>query len=137
MRRDHPNKGECLLEITATKSTTAFTLAILSYDWELVRNNAQFQALELTHQSRLKVMFEAVAPRIVQSVLQPHGTPGEVKFGTTDFIPDSRRLFSALVDVLYGLRNALFHGSITPTREHNEVYAPAYHLVMRLVRCTI
>ena len=34
-------------------------------------------------------------------------------------------------------RNALFHGSITPNETHNQIYKPAYLLVMRLVKCTI
>jgi len=41
-----------------------------------------------------------------------------------------------LVDVI-NLPNALFHGSITPNEQHNEIFEPAYHIVMRFVRCTI
>lgn len=82
-------------------------------------------------------MHAAVAPRKIMSVLAPHSSPDSLKFGSTDFIQDPDKVFSALVDVIYNLRNALFHGSITPNDQHNEIYEPAYHIVMRFVKCTI
>ncbi len=137
VRRNHPAKGEYLLEVSASQTNTAVSIQLQSYDWEIVRIDGSFLTLELGHQSRLKLMFEAVAPRLVQNVLHPPGTPGGLVCGDATFIPEPPRVFSALVDILYGLRNALFHGSITPNQQHNEIYEPAYHLVMRLVRCTI
>ena len=47
------------------------------------------------------------------------------------------KAFSALMDIIYNLRNVLFLGSITPNEQHHETYKPAYHVVMRLVKCTI
>jgi hypothetical protein len=52
-------------------------------------------------------------------------------------LPIPPKVFPALVDVVYNLRNALSHGSITPNEQHNEIYDPAYHIVMRLVRWTL
>jgi hypothetical protein len=99
--------------------------------------DAAFIALELGHQSRLKLMFEAVSPRLVRNVLQPArlcraGWSAVMRHSSRN--PD-RSFFAG--DIIYGLRNALFHGSLTPSEQNNEVYEPAYHLVMRLVRCTI
>lgn len=58
-------------------------------------------------------------------------------YGEVHFIVDADKNFSALIDVLYGLRNALFHGSITPNDTHNQIYKPAYLIAMRLVKCTL
>ena len=137
VRRDHPSKDSVTLEITATKSTDPFCLTVAAHDWMLIEHVPAFVALELTHKSRLRVMFDSVSPRKIQNVLQSPGTVGAYKFGTTEFVSDAAKLFSALIDVLYGLRNALFHGSITPTEEMNEIYGQAYQIVMRLVRCTV
>lgn len=60
-----------------------------------------------------------------------------VTLGTAEFIPDADKLFSVLVDVVYNLRNALFHGSITPTTQHREIYESAYHVAMQFVKCTL
>jgi hypothetical protein len=137
VRRHHPAKGEYLLEVSGTKNNAAVSIQIQSYDWDIVQVDAGFLTLELGHQTRLKAMFENVAPRLIRNVLQPHGKPGGLACGDAVFIPEPEQVFSALVDIIYGLRNALFHGSITPNQQHNEIYEPAYHLVMRLVRCTI
>jgi len=82
-------------------------------------------------------MHDSVAPRRVISVLAPSDAPDALQLGTTRFIQDPPKVFSAIVDVTYNLRNALFHGSIMPNDQHNEIYEPAYHIVMRFVKCTI
>jgi len=66
---------------------------------------------------------------------RPH--VAQTRINTTNFIQAPEKIFSAVVDITYNLRNALFHGSITPNEQHNEIYEPAYHIVMRFVRCTI
>jgi hypothetical protein len=60
-----------------------------------------------------------------------------LQYGDTAFINDPTKVFSALIDVIYSLRNALFHGAITPNDTHNEICEPAYHIVMRIVGCTL
>jgi hypothetical protein len=137
VRRDHPNKLEVTLEITATKTRVAFSLTLPGHDRTALEDNPGFQALENSHQAELRAMFDAVAPRKITSVLAPHGASGTLTFGGTAFVADSAKIFSALVDISYCLRNALFHGSITPNDTHNDIYKPAYHIVMRLVRCTL
>ena len=44
---------------------------------------------------------DTVAPRKIVSVLALHGAEDVLKFGSTDFIQDPARVFSALVDVVY------------------------------------
>jgi hypothetical protein len=82
-------------------------------------------------------MYENISPRIVRSVLADGGEKEVLQLGNTEFVADTAKVFSALVDVVYSLRNALFHGAITPNEQHNEIYGPAYHIVMRFVRCTL
>ncbi len=82
-------------------------------------------------------MHDTVAPRKILCVLALHCSPDVLKFGSTDFTQDPGKVFSALVDVILNLRNVLFHGSIIPNEQHNEIYESACHIVMRFVRCTI
>jgi hypothetical protein len=137
VRRDHPAKGQVTLEMSATKSSAAFSLTQVAYDRRALEDEPSFQALKIEHRSTFLAMHNTIAPRKVISVLAPHGSPDVLRIGNTDFIQDPEKIFSALVDVIYNLRNALFHGSITPNEQHNEIYEPAYHIVMRFVRCTI
>ncbi|TPN31335.1 hypothetical protein [Mesorhizobium sp. B1-1-6] len=136
-RRDHPNRGEVSLEISASRSISAFGLTLPSHDRRALEDDATFRALADVQRAVLLALFEAVAPRLVMNVLAEHSAQKMLTYGDVHFIDDSEKNFSALIDVLYGLRNALFHGSITPNDTHNQIYRPAYLIAMRLVKCTL
>jgi hypothetical protein len=137
VRRDHPSTGEITLEISATTTRAALTLTLPNHDRRMLEDDLTFQSCIAEHRTKLLNLFEAVAPRRIDTVLARHDAAECLEFGNTRFIARPDKVFSALVDILYSLRNALFHGSITPNTQHNEIYEPAYHLVMRVVRCTI
>ncbi|MEW4461326.1 hypothetical protein AB1K42_24780 [Roseibium algicola] len=136
-RRDHPNKGEVHLEISASRTVAGFALTLPKHDRRMLEDDATFRTLRDEQRALLIALFEAVAPRIVMSVLAEHGARRKLTYGEVHFIDDAEKNFSALIDVLYGLRNALFHGSITPNDTHNQIYKPAYLIAMRLVKCTL
>ncbi len=54
-------------------------------------------------------------------------------FGNFKFIKKADLIFSAVIDILYSLRNVLFHGEIIPDKETNEVYEPAYKILKMLI----
>lgn len=137
VRRDHPTRGEVTLELSATATKAAFIFTQPKHDRRGLEDEPTFQALQTAQRTTFLSMHEAVAPRKIMSVLASQGSQDVLRIGETDFIQDPPKVFSALVDVIYNLRNALFHGSITPIEQHNEIYEPAYHIVMRFVKCTI
>jgi hypothetical protein len=137
VRRGYPTKGEVTLEMSASKTSTAFLLTQPEHNRKMLEDDLKFQALKADHRTTLLALHDCVAPRKVISVLAPHDAPDAVRIGTLSFRQDPGKLFSALVDITYSLRNALFHGSITPIGQHNEIYEPAYHIVLRFVHCTI
>jgi hypothetical protein len=137
VQRDYPKNGEVTLTITASKTQAAFLLTLPNHDRRVLEDDQNFQTCIPEYRTRLLDLFEAIAPRRVDTVLAKHDDSECLQFGNTRFIARPEKVFSALVDVLYSLRNALFHGAITPNSQHNEIYEPAYHIVMRLVRCTI
>lgn len=136
-RRDHPNKGEVHLEISASKTIAAYALTLPSHNRRTLEDDATFRALRAEQRALLLALFDDVAPRIVMNVLAEHGAQRKLTYGEVHFIDDAEKNFSALIDLLYGLRNALFHGSITPNDTHNQIYKPAYLIAMRLVKCTL
>jgi hypothetical protein len=137
VRRDHPTKGQVTVEMNATKTRSGFTLTQLAHDRRALEDDTSFRVLRVEYRTIFLSMHSSVAPRKVISVLAAHDSQDVLQFGSTRFIQEPDKVFSALVDVSYNLRNALFHGSITPNEQHNEIYEPAYHIVMRFVRCTI
>lgn len=137
VQRDVPSRGQVTLKMSATSTRSGFILVQPEHDRKQLEDDPTFQVLAAEYRSILLEMHRCVAPRKVISVLASHGAPQVLRFGSASFIQDPDRVFSALVDVTYNLRNALFHGSITPNDQHNDIYEPAYHIVMRFVRCTI
>jgi hypothetical protein len=137
VRRDHPNKGECLVEISASQTKPAYALTLATYSRQALEDDATFRALTVEQRTILLGQFNAVAPRLVINVLAEHGAQRKLTYGDVHFMNDAERNFSALIDITYSLRNALFHGSITPNEDHNRIYKPAYLIAMRLVKCTI
>lgn len=136
-RRDYPNKGEVLLEISASKTVAPFSLILPSHSRRALEDDVTFSILKSEQRALLLALFEAVAPRIVINVLADRAARSVLTYGDVHFIGDAEKNFSALIDVLYGLRNALFHGAITPNETHNQIYKPAYLIAMRLVKCTL
>lgn len=137
VRRDHPIRPQVTLEIATPTGANQFLLTLPQHNRRQLEDDPTFQRLSNDQRSTLLDMFETVAPRKVLSVLAIHGSQDVLTFDTVVFINDPAKLFSALVDIIYSLRNALFHGSITPNETHNVIYQPAYQLVMRLVKCTL
>lgn len=137
VRRDYPNKPEVTLEISASATSGAFLLTLPNHNRRLLEDTPIFQYLTAEQRDTIIALFSSVGPRRVVSVIAAHGATETLKYGGFEFVPDPVKVFAALVEVIYNLRNALFHGAITPNETHNEIYKPAYQVVMRLVRCTI
>lgn len=137
VQRGVPASGNITISITATTTQSAYTFTQSSHNLSELENDPGFAALTPELQSHLRAMHLLVVPRLNQSVVAPAGTTDALEIGDFHFINDPTKLFTALIDILYLLRNALFHGSITPTDQNNQIYEPAYHLVMRMVKYTI
>jgi hypothetical protein len=137
VRRNHPTRGEITIEMSATASTSPFSHTQPEYNRRELEDLPTFQALKPDHRATILGIYDTVAPRRIMNLLLQPDAPDALRFGTYAFVNDPEKIFSGLVEVAYSLRNALFHGSITPNDQHNEIYEPAYHVVMRFVRCTI
>lgn len=56
-----------------------------------------------------------------------------IEIGGFRFVDDKTLIARALIETLYQLRNALFHGEITPSLEVQSVYQPAYLVLKRII----
>ena len=136
VKRNFPTRPSVSLEVVNSRGVTVFSLVQPEFSRTELENDRTFIALKDWQRDKLLSCHDAVRPRIIESALAPIGARESLNYGSFEFSSDPRKVFKALIDVLYGVRNALFHGSITPNQQHNEIYSPAFHLVMRLVKCT-
>lgn len=56
-----------------------------------------------------------------------------IKIENFRFINNQNLIVRAIIEVLYQLRNSLFHGEITPTPEIQKTYEPAYLILKRII----
>ena len=66
-------------------------------------------------------------------IVGEHETPN-IKIGAYYLVDDPELIARAVITVIYGLRNALFHGEIVPNSDAQGVYEPAYHILAKLVQ---
>jgi hypothetical protein len=135
--RGVPSSGKVTVSVVTAAAVTKFQFVQDGHVRQELEDNADFQRLGSELRGHLLNLYQLAAPRIIESVLVPPSQHDCAEIDGIRFVDNHRKLFGATIEVLYGLRNALFHGSITPNDQHNEIYEPAYHLVMRMVKCTI
>lgn len=56
-----------------------------------------------------------------------------IQIGVFSFINNPNIISRAIIEILYQLRNALFHGEITPNSETQKVYKPAYLILESII----
>ena len=56
-----------------------------------------------------------------------------LEIGRFKFVNNTNLIARAIIETLYQLRNSLFHGEITPDLETQEVYKPAYLILMSII----
>jgi hypothetical protein len=54
--------------------------------------------------------------------------------GNFHFIQDTDKLCKGIIEIIYNLRNVLFHGEIIPDSDTNKVYEPAYQILHTLIQ---
>jgi len=87
---------------------------------------------------RLLQCFEAANPLSFASLLAPLPPPsGTIEMDGIHFVGDKAAIFAGLIEILYSMRNLLFHGEVVPDAQTNRTYEPAYHLVQLLTRCIV
>ena len=53
--------------------------------------------------------------------------------GQFKFVKDKEYIAQGLIEILYNLRNSLFHGELTPNKEANKIYGAAYKILRELI----
>lgn len=100
-----------------------------------IETHIQFQRLTTNQQMNLRQCYTAIHPRNPISLLSRDHTPeNSIRMGTYHFINDPNVLCKGIIEILYLLRNCLFHGEIVPDKDTNAVYEPAYRILHMLIQ---
>ena len=112
-----------------------FSLSQTKYNIAELDRDPQFSSsLKHNQQGTLRSLYRSFSPRVVADVVQREA-PKSKKFrlGAVEFECPPEDLFAALVEVIYQMRCALFHGELIPTKDATACYEPAYRVVRRFL----
>lgn len=96
-------------------------------------SQSDFKRLSEPQQSNLKACYEAINPSKPISLLS-HDLNNCIQMGNLHFVNDLDKLCKDIIEILYKLRNVLFHGEIIPDFDTNKVYEPAYQILYTLIQ---
>jgi len=143
--KKHPFEGKTVLIIKGRKRSGAsinhFYKEFEAYEYDMQKVSQCISVLtnEVWRQEIL-AMYRSVAPIVDKDLVTGKknevGKPvTSIECGRFYFTPKVVRVAQGLIEVLYNLRNALFHGEINPNEEANKVYGAAYHILRCVIEC--
>jgi len=102
------------------------------YNLEELKNDPQYQRLSQSQKNNLESCYKEINPRKPVSLIARTNEQC-IEIGNYHFINNIDQLCKGIIEILYLLRNSLFHGEIVPDKATNKVYEPAYHILHKLV----
>lgn len=139
----------CEIVSSRHRPKTRFKKLQTRFNRQEIEEDPMFITLNDDERVELLLYYERINPRLMINLLDPansrpstglsgrNAPPSTITVGTIQFCDHPEYIFAGLVEVLYGLRNMLFHGEITPTPEYNEVYEPAYFILRRFLKAIV
>lgn len=104
-----------------------------TFDIDGLQGTEQFVGLSPTQRACLLTLYRQCNPRPFTDLLVGDGDriiAHDIEFRCTD-----EQLFSALIEVIYAMRNALLHGELQPHGQAFAAYEPAYRIVIWFLGC--
>ena len=132
-RKKKPAK-EVICEVI-NKSKVVIKTITHSGDWDekTFELHADYLALDTNKRPPLLACYKKANPYLFRSLLAEEGDTNPLEMDNYKFTRDPAAIFAGLVDVLYAMRNLLFHGELVPDPQANRTYEPAYHLLRHLI----
>ncbi|MCF3604434.1 hypothetical protein L2E69_02205 [Planktothrix agardhii 1806] len=100
---------------------------------DLISNNDFCKKLNSLQKDNLRACYEVINPAKSVNLLT-HYSDNCIQMGNLHFIKDTDKICKGIIEILYKLRNVLFHGEIVPDSATNKVYEPAYHILYTLIQ---
>lgn len=119
------------------KGNAIFHLTQNDYNLDELKIHPDFTKQKTDYQNHLINCYKNVEPYI-----QKNFTTGfditdlntYYECGNYKFIKESENIAKGLIEILYNLRNSLFHGELVPNKEANQVYGAAYRIMYMLIQ---
>lgn len=130
------NQGGITAVLATVKNAANANLLIYNhnaFDISNLRANAQYMALSQVQKNTIEGYLNDANPKKPITLLTTNVLPDCIEVGQFRLVNDQNLIYKAIIEMLYSLRNKLFHGDLTPTPEANKVYEAAYRILKQLV----
>lgn len=130
------NQGVIQTILATVKNAANTNLLVYSHsamDLTHLKANAQYIALSQVQKTTIESYLNRANPKKPVSLLTIDAPPNCIEVGQFKLVNNEVLIFKAIIEMLYSLRNQLFHGSLTPSPEANKVYEAAYRILKQLV----
>lgn len=133
------NSKQVIATITSSRGNVHSTITQTNgWDVEEFELMSAYLALNPDDRAVLQQSYHAANPSVFKSLLvSPNPTGGILMMDGYHFTSDKEALFAGLIEVLYSMRNLLFHGEVVPDPQTNRTYEPAYHILRRLLESIV
>ncbi|WP_201617418.1 hypothetical protein [Psychrobacter urativorans] len=124
--------GSILVTIKNSNNLTILNYTSRTYDINDFSRKSAYLSLSSKQKEQITHAFNEANPFKYESLLT-NDIDNCLEIGLYKFIDDKEKVFKCLIEIIYGLRNALFHGEIVPNKDHRKVYEHAYHVLKILL----
>jgi hypothetical protein len=105
------------------------------YNLNDLLDHPDFNQLTQAQRNNLRACYEYINPwKPACLLVHDMDTPDYLEISGIRFVDDVDLLCKGLIEILYKLRNALFHGTLVPDSQTRQVYGPAYHILHTLIQ---
>lgn len=127
--------GETRITVTSlTSGVVRFEYAQPNYAPEEVYSLRIFaDSLSEAQRGYLRQFYDSCNPRPMCDLV--HGSEAPLQIGAMQFRCTTVDLFAGLIETVYAMRNALFHGDVDPDAGVLDCYEAAYRVVMHFLWC--
>lgn len=120
-------------------SSSIFSYNHNDYDMEHLQNFPAYQSLSAQVQTQIRLYFQDLLPFTTISVIETNIIESpknyyqcdnyKLKRDTSNTTCYSHNIVKSLIEILYQLRNVVFHGELVPNRDAQKVYSAAFHVL--------
>ena len=113
-----------------------FTKVQEDYNLSELKACPDYTALKEEYKKRLVKCYELVTPDLTQNLLAGFDVNDPSRYyeiGQFKFIKDRESIAKGLIEILYNMRNSLFHGELIPNKAVNKIYGAAYKILRELI----
>lgn len=118
------------------KGIAIFTKIQEDYSISELKACPDFVALKEEYQQRLLYCYEMVTPDLKRNLLTGFDTTDSRQYysmGQYKFIKEKEYIAQGLIEIIYNMRNSLFHGELIPDKDTNKIYGAAYKILRELI----